>query len=70
MAISVKATLHAAIDRLSEADCQRLWQLWQIQMGPTQAIARHPPQPINFLPVTAIAIPGPTAAQSLIEDRR
>jgi hypothetical protein len=50
MSTSVKATLHETIDRLSEADCQSLWQLWQ-----TQAIAIHPPQPIHFSPVTAIA---------------
>jgi hypothetical protein len=65
MSTSVKATLHETIDRLSEADCQSLWQLWQ-----TQAIAIHPPQPIHFPPVTAIVIQGQTAAQSLLEDRR
>jgi hypothetical protein len=70
MSISVKATLHAAIDRLSEADCQRLWQLWQTQTQPIQTIARHPTPPLHFQPVPAIAIPGPTAAQTLIEDRR
>jgi hypothetical protein len=65
MSTSVKATLHEAIDRLSEADCQRLWQLWQ-----TQAVIIQPTQPIHFQPVSAIMIQGPTAAQSLIEDRR
>jgi hypothetical protein len=65
MSTSVKATLHETIDRLSEADCQRLWQLWE-----TQAIVIHPAQPICFQPVTAIVMQGTTAAQSLIEDRR
>jgi hypothetical protein len=64
MSTSVKATLHETIDRLSEADCQSLWQLWQ-----TQAIVIHPTQPIGFQSVQAIVIQGPTAAQSLIEDR-
>jgi hypothetical protein len=64
MSTSVKATLHETIDRLSEADCQSLWQLWQ-----TQAIAIHPPHPMHFPPVTAI-MKGQTAAQSLIDDRR
>ena len=65
MSTSAKATLHETIDRLSEADCQRLWQLWE-----AQAIVIHPTQPIRFQLVTAIAIPGPSTAQSLIEDRR
>jgi hypothetical protein len=65
MPTSVKATLHETIDRLSEADCQSLWQLWQ-----TQTIAIHPTQPIHFPPVQAIVIPSPSATQSLIEDRR
>jgi hypothetical protein len=65
MSTSVKATLHETIDRLSEADCERLWQLWQ-----TQAIVIHPTQAIYFQPVSAIVVQGSTAAQSLIEDRR
>ncbi len=62
MSTSVKATLHETIDRLSESDCQSLWQ--------TQTIAIHPSKPIQFQPVLAIVIQGVTAAQSLIEDRR
>jgi hypothetical protein len=65
MSTSVKTTLHETIDRLSEADCQRLWQLWQ-----TQAIAIRPTQAIHFQPVRPIVIQGGSAAQSLIEDRR
>ncbi len=65
MSTSVKATLHETIDRLSEADCQRLWQLWE-----TQTIVIHPAQPICFQPVQTVVIQGPNAAQSLIEDRR
>jgi hypothetical protein len=65
MSISVKATLHETIDRLTEADCQRLLQLWE-----TQTIVVRPTQAIHFQPVQAIVIQGPTAAQSLIEDRR
>jgi hypothetical protein len=65
MSTSVKATLHETIDRLSEADCHRLWQLWE-----TQTIVIRPTQAIHFQPVSAIVIQGPTAAQSLIEDRR
>jgi hypothetical protein len=65
MSTSVKATLHETIDRLSEADCQSFWQLWQ-----TQAIVIRPAPPLHFPPVQAMVIQGPTAAQSLIEDRR
>jgi hypothetical protein len=65
MSTSIKATLYEAIDQLSETDCQRLWQLWQ-----TQATIIQPTQPIHFQPVSAIVIQGPTATQSLIEDRR
>jgi hypothetical protein len=57
MSTSVKATLHETIDRLSEADCQRLWQLWETHM-----IVIHPAQPICFQPVTAIVMQGTTAA--------
>jgi hypothetical protein len=65
MSTSVKATLHETIDRLDEADCQRLWQLWQ-----TQTIVIRPIQAVHFQAVSAIVIQGVTAAQSLIEDRR
>jgi hypothetical protein len=60
MSTSVKATLHETIDQLDEADCQRLWQLWQ-----TQTIVIRSMQAVDFPAVSAIVIPGGTAAQSL-----
>ena len=64
MSTSVKATLHETIDRLSEADCQSLWHLWQ-----TQTIVIHPTQPIHFPPVQAIVIQGSTAAKNLFHQK-
>lgn len=65
MSASVKTKLHETIDRLSEADCQSLWQLWQ-----SQASVIRPKQMIDFQTVPAIVVQGQSAAQSLIEDRR